>query len=104
MGTALADQDAILKNQLKIGSQTVFGTDHKLDQVKTYDEYKSAVPVRDYEQIKPYIDRSRKANIIYYGRAYRFTLRKRPERPAGSNIFPSVRILSTTISIPHAML
>jgi len=69
MGTALADQDAILKNQLKIGSQTVFGTDHKLDQVKTYDEYKSAVPVRDYEQIKPYIDQVKegKHNILWKG-------------------------------------
>jgi GH3 auxin-responsive promoter len=69
MGTALADQEAILKTLLKTGSKTVFGNDHRLSEVKTYDEYKNAVPVRDYEQFKGYIDQVKqgKHNILWKG-------------------------------------
>lgn len=69
MGTALADQENILKNQLKTGSKTVFGADHKLAEVRTYEEYKAAVPVRDYEQFKSYIDQVKegKHNILWKG-------------------------------------
>ena len=35
MASAVADQENILKTLLKTGSQTVFGADHKLSEVKT---------------------------------------------------------------------
>ena len=67
--SAIADQDAILKDLLKQGSKTVFGKEHHFDQVKTYDEFKEAVPVRDYEQYKKYIDlvKEGKHNILWKG-------------------------------------
>src|SRR4249920_1442741 len=69
MGTAVADQENILKSLLKIGSRTVFGADHQLQDVKTYEEFRAAVPVRDYEQFKPYIDQVKegKHNILWKG-------------------------------------
>jgi hypothetical protein len=36
---------------------TAFGKDHHFDQVKTYEDFKKLVPVRDYEQMRPYIER-----------------------------------------------
>ncbi|MBN8653338.1 MAG: GH3 auxin-responsive promoter family protein [Cytophagales bacterium] len=36
---------------------TAFGTDHGFDAIKTYDDFKKQVPVRDYEDLKPYIER-----------------------------------------------
>ncbi len=38
-------------------------------EVKTYEEFKAAVPVRDYEQFKPYIDQVKegKHNILWKG-------------------------------------
>ncbi|HYJ38859.1 MAG TPA: GH3 auxin-responsive promoter family protein [Chitinophagaceae bacterium] len=69
MATALPDQEGILKELLKTGSKTVFGADHKLPEVKTYEEYKQAVPIRDYEQYKPYIEQIKQGrhNILWKG-------------------------------------
>jgi hypothetical protein len=35
---------------------TAFGTDHGYADIKTYDDFKKLVPVRDYEALKPYIE------------------------------------------------
>ncbi|MDX1935526.1 MAG: GH3 auxin-responsive promoter family protein, partial [Flavihumibacter sp.] len=44
MQTALEDQEKIFQALLKTGAKTVFGADHRLAGVKTYDEFKNAVP------------------------------------------------------------
>lgn len=74
MATAVADQQAILQYLLKNGSKTVFGKDHKLQDVRTYEEYKAAVPIRDYEAISPYIDKIKKGeqNVLWKGRPIYF--------------------------------
>ena len=74
MVTAVADQDAILKELLKVGSKTTFGTEHKLGEVRTHDEYREAVPIRDYEQYKKYIDQIKegKHNILWKGKPIYF--------------------------------
>ena len=41
---------------MKIGSKTLFGSEHNLFYGITYDEFKNRVPIRDYEQIKHYIE------------------------------------------------
>src|SRR5687767_931879 len=70
MATALADQDAVLKDLLKTGQHTEFGKEHQLEKVTTYEEFKQAVPVRDYEAFKPYIERIKegKHNILWKGK------------------------------------
>lgn len=68
--TALEDQDAILKSQIKLGKSTEFGKAHKLDAVNTYQEFQAAVPIRDYEQMKPYIEQIKegKHNVLWKGK------------------------------------
>ncbi|WP_207493020.1 GH3 auxin-responsive promoter family protein [Aridibaculum aurantiacum] len=68
--TALADQDAIFKNLVKTGRNIEFGKDHGFDEIKNYDDFKKAVPVRDYEQLKPYIEKVKqgKHNILWKGK------------------------------------
>jgi hypothetical protein len=70
MLTALQDQEAILKELLKLGKLTEFGKDHNLDKINTYEEFKQAVPVRDYESFKPYIEKVKegKHNILWKGK------------------------------------
>jgi len=70
MSTALHDQEAILKELLKIGKSTEFGKEHGLDKINTYDEFKKAVPIRDYESFKPYIEKIKegKHNILWKGK------------------------------------
>src|SRR6185436_3663185 len=72
--SAVSDQEAIFKELVKTGSKTTFGLDHKFNEVKTYDEYKQAVPLRDYEQYKPYIEQIKqgKHNILWKGKPIYF--------------------------------
>jgi GH3 auxin-responsive promoter len=74
ISSALEDQENILKSLLKTGSKTVFGREHHLETVKTYEEFKAAVPVRDYEQFKPYIDQIKqgKHNVLWPGQPIYF--------------------------------
>jgi len=74
ISSALEDQENILKSLLKTGSKTVFGREHHLEGVKTYEEFKDAVPIRDYEQFKPYIDQIKqgKHNILWPGQPIYF--------------------------------
>jgi len=67
---ALEDQELIFKNLLKTGKLTVFGKDQHLASVNTYEEYVQAVPIRDYEQIKPYIEQIKegKQNVLWKGK------------------------------------
>jgi hypothetical protein len=74
MSTALADQDNILKNLLKIGRTTEFGVEHQLKDVENFDSFKQAVPVRDYEAFKPYIEKIKagKHNVLWKGQPIYF--------------------------------
>lgn len=68
--TALQDQDAALKELLKGVKSTEFGDDHRLSDVTAYEAFKQAVPVRDYEGFKPYIEKIKdgKHNILWKGK------------------------------------
>ncbi len=68
--TALEDQDEILKNLLKVGRLTEFGKAHHFNAINSHQEYIQAVPIRDYEQIKPYIEliKEGKQNVLWKGK------------------------------------
>ena len=70
MNTAVEDQENILKELLKTGRLTEFGKEHHFDNVSMYEEYVQAVPVRDYEQFKPYIEKIKEGrhNILWKGK------------------------------------
>ncbi|HEX3080209.1 MAG TPA: GH3 auxin-responsive promoter family protein, partial [Puia sp.] len=74
ISSALEDQENILKSLIKTGSKTAFGREHHLGTVKTYEEFRTAIPVRDYEQFKPYIDQIKqgKHNILWPGQPIYF--------------------------------
>ncbi len=50
-------QHKILKELLHSAKNTLFGRDHHFDQIDSYESFKSSVPIRDYEELKPWIDR-----------------------------------------------
>ncbi len=74
MVTAVADQQSILQNLLKVGSRTIIGKDMGLPEVKTYEEFRQAVPARDYEDIRSYIDmiKEGKENVLWKGKPIYF--------------------------------
>ena len=46
-----------MENLVSEAKQTAFGKDHNFSQIKTYEDFKKQIPVRDYEELKPYIER-----------------------------------------------
>lgn len=63
-------QQLILDNLIENGKKTIFGADHKLADVTTYSEFKQAVPLNDYEGIKPYVDQilKGKSDVLWPGK------------------------------------
>jgi hypothetical protein len=74
MQTAVEDQERIFKELLKTGKLTEFGKDHKLADLSSHEEYVQAVPIRDYEQLKPYIEKIKegKHNVLWKGKPLYF--------------------------------
>jgi len=66
---AVADQHKTLKKNLQKASSTQFGKDHQLNKVKSYTEFKSAVPIKDYEGLKKYFDQIKDGvpNVMWPG-------------------------------------
>lgn len=62
-------QEKVFKNNLAVGKKTAFGRDHGLDNVQSYEDFKKAVPIRDYEGLRPYIERITKGeqNVLWKG-------------------------------------
>ncbi|KIO78838.1 hypothetical protein TH53_01790 [Pedobacter lusitanus] len=54
---AVAAQKETLLQLIDSAKHTAFGKDHQFSSVKNYEDFKKLVPVRDYEQLRPYIDR-----------------------------------------------
>lgn len=67
MMTAVADQEQILKQLLKVGVKTSFGKEHSFKDIATHHEFSHAVPIRDYESFKPYIEEIKqgKENVLW---------------------------------------
>ncbi|HCR52957.1 MAG TPA: hypothetical protein DIW27_00980 [Cytophagales bacterium] len=51
-------------------ASTQFGKDHGFHELKTYEDFKKSVPVKDYEALKPYIDQvvEGKPDILWPGK------------------------------------
>ena len=70
IATAVADQENILQHLLKVGKTTEYGKSIGLDNVTSYEDFKKAVPIQDYEQMKPWIEKIKegKHNILWKGK------------------------------------
>ncbi len=67
---ALADQEKILRQLMQRGRHTAFGREHGFASVRTPQDLFRAVPVRDYEALKPYIERIKagEKDVLWPGR------------------------------------
>lgn len=53
----LETQQRVFKKLIDEASHTAFGQDHGFSEIKTYQDFAKRVPIRDYEDLKPYVDR-----------------------------------------------
>ncbi|MDR6299809.1 GH3 auxin-responsive promoter family protein [Mesonia maritima] len=67
-------QEKVLKNLIETAKNTQFGKDHNFQQIKNAQDFLKNIPVRDYEDLKPYIDQvvEGKENILWPGKPLYF--------------------------------
>ena len=50
-------QQKVFLSLIKQAKKTQFGKDHHFNKIKTYSDFTKYVPIRDYEALKPYVDK-----------------------------------------------
>lgn len=67
-------QDKVFRNLIFQAKNTAFGKDHQFENIKTYNDFKSKVPIRDYEALKPYVERVKagEKDILWQGKPIYF--------------------------------
>ena len=70
MSTAVEDQDKILREIVKTARNTEFGKEHGFENIVSYQDFVKNVPIRDYEEFKPYIEKIKegKHNVLWKGK------------------------------------
>ena len=70
----IATQKKVLQKLIKEAKQTQFGIDHHFDQIKNEKDFANQVPIRDYEALKPYVDKvvQGEENILWKGKPLYF--------------------------------
>jgi hypothetical protein len=93
---AVEAQQRQFRQLIDKASHTAFGRDHHFRDMHTYDDFKARVPLRDYEQIRPYIDRIKagEQDVLWPGRPRYFA--KTSGTTSGTKYIPL-----TTESLPN---
>lgn len=67
-------QEKVFRNLISSATKTAFGQDHDFISINSYKDFKKRVPVRDYEALKPYVDRvvSGESNVLWEGKPIYF--------------------------------
>ena len=70
----IATQEAVFKKLIKEAQSTQFGKDHYFEQIQSHADFVQNVPIRDYEGLKPYVDRvvNGEENVLWKGKPIYF--------------------------------
>ena len=89
-------QRKTFKNIISKASATIFGTDHGFADIASYEDFKKQVPVRDYEALKPYVEKilTGQNDVLWPGKPAYFA--KTSGTTSGTKYIPI-----TTDSVPN---
>jgi len=67
-------QKKVFQQLIEAAKETQFGKEHNFKDIKSFEDFANGVPVRDYEQLKPYIESVVKGeeNILWKGKPLYF--------------------------------
>ncbi|WP_431133059.1 GH3 auxin-responsive promoter family protein [Psychroserpens mesophilus] len=67
-------QETVFQKLIKEASNTQFGKDHKFNDISSYEDFAKQVPIRDYEALKPYVERvvAGEENVLWKGKPIYF--------------------------------
>lgn len=88
---AMPMQKKVLFQLLRSGRRTLFGRDHRLQEVDDAAGFRQAVPVREYEALRPYIERAKagEQDVLWPGRPLYFC--KTSGTTSGTKFIPLTR-------------
>lgn len=68
-------QESLLRDILAQSADTAFGKEHGFDEIRTVEDYRKRVPVRDYEGHRPYVDRhaAGETDVLFPGKPMMYT-------------------------------
>jgi len=71
---AVKVQQKVLLNLIRQAQHTIFGKDHNFSSINSYEDFKRQVPIRDYEAIKPYVERvvAGESDVLWKGKPLYF--------------------------------
>lgn len=66
----VSSQENVFRSIIQGGQNTLIGKDHGFDAIRSHQEFKKQVPIRDYEALKPYVEKviHGEENILWPGR------------------------------------
>ncbi|NNK59733.1 MAG: GH3 auxin-responsive promoter family protein [Flavobacteriaceae bacterium] len=81
-------QQKVFEDLISVGALTQFGKNHDFISINSYKDFQERVPVRDYEALRPYVDRvvSGEQNILWKGKPIYFA--KTSGTTSGSKFIP----------------
>jgi hypothetical protein len=84
----LATQEKVFQHLISEAAGTQFGQDHDFISINNHEDFTKRVPVRDYEALKPYVDRvvEGEENILWKGKPIYFA--KTAGTTSGSKYIP----------------
>jgi len=67
-------QDKTLRSIIRVAANTAFGKEHRFSGIRTYADFKERVPLRNYEDFAPFIDRIIRGekNVLWPGKPIYF--------------------------------
>ncbi|MGS2738851.1 GH3 family domain-containing protein [Sinomicrobium sp. M5D2P17] len=89
-------QEKIFRELIASASATAFGKDHDFGQIRNHEDFVERVPVRDYEALKPYVERvvEGEEDVLWKGKPVYFA--KTSGTTSGAKYIPL-----TADSMPH---
>ncbi|MEW4922369.1 GH3 auxin-responsive promoter family protein [Algibacter sp. 2305UL17-15] len=70
----IVTQEKVFQNLINKASKTLFGKDHNFSEIKSHEDFVKRVPVRDYEALKPYVEKvvAGEEHILWKGKPIYF--------------------------------
>ncbi len=70
----VASQEKVFQSLLREAKNTQFGKEHNFSTIKSFEDFAKQVPIRDYEQLKSYVDKvvAGESDVLWKGKPLYF--------------------------------
>lgn len=92
MERPVATQQRVFIELIQTAKNTQFGRDHSFDEITSYQDFRKRVPIRDYEALRPYVEKvvAGEADILWPGKPIYFA--KTSGTTSGAKYIPITKV------------